>query len=116
MSSRELFDILAELLGKSSADATTGLISSENNLHDTLYFISRYIGAARAVRNINMEKAVDAEVFHLGTMTPQYVTEKFGPVFYLGNEWDATEICDLNASPTTYYYNDIVQRIITKQD
>jgi len=107
----ERFGILAEILGKHAADATTGLMRSEENLRDTLYFLSRYIGASRAVRNLNMETSVDAEVFHLWTMTPQYITEHFGYVFYIGNEWDDTKVCALDASPQTYYYNALVDRI-----
>ncbi len=110
MNSGEIFDLLAELLGKSSADATAGLIKSKNNLHDTLYFMSRYIGASRAIRNLNME-SIETPVFHLWTMTPQYIIEHFGYVFYIGNEWDETSICKLNASPETYYYEALIERI-----
>ena len=55
---------------------------------------------------------LDAEVFHLWTMTPQYIIEKFGYVFYVGNEWDDTQVCALNAVPKTHYYNAMVDRII----
>lgn len=111
MRGKEAFDTLAEILGKYTADATTGLMRSRNNSRDTLYFLSRYIGASRAIRNINMQESVDAEVFHLWTMTPQYIIENFGFVFYIGNEWDETAACKLDAIPKTYYYNDLVQRI-----
>lgn len=111
MRDKDMFDLLAGILGKYSADAVTGLLRSHNDVHDTLYFLSRYIGAARAVRNLNME-FLDAEVFHLWTMTPQYIIEKFGYVFYVGNEWDDTQVCALNAVPKTHYYNAMVDRII----
>lgn len=114
MNDKEVFDLLAEILGRYSADATTGLIRSQNNLHDTLYYLSRYIGAARAIRNLNME-LLESEVFHLWTMTPQYIIEHFGYVFYIGNEWDQTEICELSAKPQTCYYDDLVKRIVDEQ-
>lgn len=93
------FTILSELLGKSTADSTIGMMRSRGNFEDTLYYISRYVGASSAIRNLNIEEKVDAEVFHLWHMTPQYIIEKFGFVFYIGNEWKEIEICELNASP-----------------
>jgi len=110
MSDKEIFDILAEISGKNSADSTTGLIRSANNLRDTLYYLSRYIGASRAVRNINMQ-FINAEVFRLWMLTPQYIIENFGFVFYIGNEWDETEVCELDAVPKTYYYPNLVERL-----
>ena len=114
MSGKEDFDILAEILGRNSADATTGLIRSENNYGDTLYYLSRYIGASRAIRNINMQKSINAEVFNLWELTPQYIVENFGDVFYIGNEWDETEMCDLEAEPKTYYYHALLRRLTDK--
>lgn len=114
MNDKEVFDTLSEILGRSSADATTGLLRSVNNLEDTLYYLSRYIGASRAIRNINIHN-IDAEVFHLWTLTPQYIIENFGYVFYIGNEWDRTEICELDAVPKTHYYPSLIKRLTTKQ-
>ena len=116
MSNKEIFDILAEILGKNSADAITGLIRSSDNLEDTLYYISRYIGGSRAIRNINILESINAEVFHLWTMTPQYIIEKFGNIFYIGNEWDETEVCELEATPKTYYYSALVKRLTAAQE
>ena len=92
------------------------MIRSAGNLEDTLYYISRYIGASRAISNINMHESINAEVFHLWTMTPQYINENFGNVFYIGNEWDETEICELDARPKTYYYPNLEKRIAAKQE
>ena len=116
MTDKEVFDLLAEILGRNSADATTGLIRSEDDHDKILYYISRYIGASRAIRNINMQESIDAEVFHLWTMTPQYIIEKYGYVFYIGNEWDETEICKLVAKPKTYYYDKLVEQINQKEE
>lgn len=113
MCSNEIFDILAEILGKNSAESTTGIIRSKCNSQNILYYISRYIGASRAIRNLSVEKSINAEVFHLWTMTPQYINENFGIVFYLGNEWDKIEVCDLNAIPTMEYEK-LANRIKTK--
>ena len=35
----------------------------------------------------------------------------FGYVFYIGNEWDETSVCELNATPETYYYEELIDRI-----
>ena len=110
-----IFGILAEILGNNAADATMGLMRSVNDLKDTLYFISRYVGASRAVRNLNMEIGLGAQAFHLWHLTPQYIIEKFGYVFYLGNEWDDIKICDLNASPKTYFYNKLLDDVRAQQ-
>ncbi len=114
--SNHSFIILSELLGKSAADSTTGIMRSRDDFKDTLYYISRYIGASRAIQNLNIEEKVGAAVFNLWHMTPQYIIEKFGIVFYIGNEWEETEICGLNASPKTYYYNDLVKKITSSLD
>lgn len=116
MRDKEVFDILAEMLGKYSADATAGLIRSKKDLRNTLYYISRYIGASRAIRNISTIKAIDDKVFSLWTMMPQYIVENYGNVFYIGNEWDETEVCELNACPKTYYYNDLLNRLLKEQN
>jgi len=44
-----------------------------------------------------------------------FVVKDFGYVFYIGNEWDKTDICELNASAKTYYYNVLVERIQSQQ-
>lgn len=66
------------------------------------------------IRNLNIE-LLEAEVFHLWAMTPQYIIEHFEYVFYLGNERGEREVCELNAIPETYY-NDLVNRIMVKQE
>ena len=108
---QESFFSLAEILGRETADCVAGLMSSKNDLHDTLYFISRYIGASRAVQNLNMQLGIDVPALHLWHLTPQYIIENYGYVFYIGNEWDSTEVCSLNEVPKTYYYEELVSRI-----
>ena len=113
MTSGDIFDALSEILGKNSADATEGLMRSRDNIKDTLYFLSRYIGASRAIRNINME-TINAPAFHLWTLTPQYIIENFGYVFYIGNEWDDTTVCDLDAAPETGFYLMLLKKLNEK--
>lgn len=115
MSEKAVFNLLAEILGRNSADATTGLIRSANNLEDTLYYLSRYIGTSRAVRDINMYKSINTEVFHLWAMTPQYIIENFGYVFYIGNEWGGIEICELDATPKIHCQN-LIKQITAKRE
>lgn len=111
MTPRDLFNLMGEILGKRSADVVAGLMGSRDDMEDTLYFISRYIGASRAIRNLNMQEGIDSWVYHLWNMTPHYIIENFDYVFYIGNEWDATESCSLDAVPSTYYYEALISRI-----
>ena len=108
LNNQQIFVVLAEILGRGTADAITGLIINSEDEAKILYYVSRYIGVSRSIRNINMEMELNAEVFHLWTMTPQYIIENYGVVFYLGNEWDNIEECQLDAAPKTYYYNDLI--------
>ncbi len=56
-----------------------------------------------------------ARVFHLWHLTPQYIIERFGYAFYIGNEWDDTKNCGLNARPKTYYYDKLVDDIMARK-
>jgi hypothetical protein len=104
------FEILAGILGIWSADCVEGLMRSEDP-KEKLYFLSRYIGASRAIRNLNAEYQIDSDAFHLWNMTPTYITEKYGYVFYIGNEWDDLQSCSLDAEPHTYYYGDLLNKM-----
>jgi hypothetical protein len=104
------FEILAGILGVWSADCVEGLMQSEDP-EEKLYFLTRYIGASRAIRNLNMEYQIDSYAFHLWNMTPTYITEKYGYVFYIGNEWDDLQSCLLDAEPQTYYYGELLNKM-----
>jgi len=39
----------------------------------------------------------------------------FEYVFYIGNEWDSTEICGLDTILKKPHYPNLVKRIVTKQ-
>lgn len=110
--SNDIFNELAELLGKSVADSITGLMHSRN-LHESMYYISRYLGASRAIRNINHQEKLNCSVFELWNLTPQYIIENFGCVFYIGNEWDDMSICGLDDTPKKYYYNELMEKMAT---
>jgi len=107
----DMFKILSELLGYWSADCVEGLMKSSDK-HDTMYFLCRYIGAMRAIRNLAMEYNFEAGAFHLWNMIPQYIIETFGTdVFYLANEWDEINCCQLNQKPGIYY-TAIVEKLL----
>lgn len=109
-SNKELFDVLSGLQGQWNADCIEGLVRSDT-LHDKLYYISRYIGASRAIRNLSTEYQLKSSAFQLWNMMPVYIYENFGNVFYIGNEWDNTPICLLNQIPYSYYYEDLLRKI-----
>lgn len=102
------FKVISELLGYWSADSMEGLLTAENK-QEELYFLSRYIGVARAARNLNMENDNVAS-FHLWHLMPLTIYEKYDCVFYIANEWEKISVCQLNQAETTYY-RDLVNRI-----
>ena len=108
----DVFHSLSEILGKSVADCVAGLMRSQNNSHDLMHYISRYIGASRAIRNLNIQENLNEPSFQLWNLMPQYIYENMGNVFYIGNEWDNMEICRLNEIPKTYYYNELTGKEI----
>ena len=107
---KDLFKILAEILGSWSADCVEGLVQSKEP-EEKLYFLSRYIVASRAIRNLSIKYLSDAQAFQLWLLTPTYITEKYGYVFYIANEWDNLKRCLLDAEPHTYYYRDLVAKL-----
>lgn len=105
-----MFKILAEILGSWSADCVEGLVQSKEP-EEKLYFLSRYIGASRAIRNLSIEYLSDAQAFQLWLLTLTYITEKYGYVFYIANEWDNLKRCLLDAELHTYCYRDLVAKL-----
>lgn len=102
------FDFLAAVLGILTADAAHGAINS-TTIEDVTYYIARYLGAQRAIRNLSME-IVPSPAFHLWTLTPAYFQEKYGSIFYLANEWDEIKTCELDSTSTRF--KDIIDRVI----
>lgn len=111
LNSQAKFNTMSEILGQKTADSISGLMCPNNDLKDYLYYVSRYIGVSRAIRNISLEENIGTDVFGLWNMTPQYIIEQFGYVFYIGNEWDECKTCKLDATATTPYYNELINRI-----
>ena len=108
-SKKKLFNLLSGILGQWNADCVEGLVKS-NTLRDRLYYISRYIGASRAIRNLSTYYDLNCSSFQLWNMMPVYIYENYGNVFYIGNEWDNMRNCLLDQTPSTYYYNEMVQK------
>ena len=115
ISDNTVFYILSGMLGRRSADAVAGLMNNKENIRNIRYYISRYVGSSRAIRNLNMEFGEISEVFHLWNMMPVYIDELYNMTFYLGNEWDELEICKLNQAPSTHYYEEFLKTISTTQ-
>lgn len=104
------FKILSKILGEESADALHGIMNSGSDKKSIRYFISRYLGVQRAVRDINMEYGIHSPVFHVWNMTPTFITENFGSVFYIANEWEDRP-CSLETKSETYYYKHLMEKI-----
>ena len=101
---------LAEILGYHIADCVCGLMGSESD-DEKMYFLSRYIGASRVVRNLNMERNLETSAFHLWALTPSYIEEKYGiRCFYVGSEWAEMDVCQTNTQPKAYY--DMLHQVV----
>lgn len=108
--SKDFFSTLASTLGCWSTDCVEGLMNA-NNYRDELYFISRYVGASRAIQNLNKKFSVGSTALYLWQMAPTYITENYGLVFYIGNEWSRMESCSLDVTPEENYYNDLLMKL-----
>lgn len=111
LNSHKKFNAMSEILGQKTADAISGLMRPNNEIKDYLYYLSQYIGVSRSIRNISLQENIGVNVFSLWNMTPQYIIEHFGYVFYIGNEWDKCEFCEIDATAVTPYYNELINRI-----
>lgn len=103
------FDCLAAVLGILSADAVHGVYFSDN-VDDITYYVSRYLGAQRAIRNLS-EEVSPSVAFQLWNLTPFYFEDNYGSIFYLAEEWDDIAVCELDASSRRF--DNVIARIKT---
>lgn len=99
---------IASLLGIWTADTMEGILCATSK-QEKLYFLSRYIGAARAARNLSVDFA-PASSFQLWHLMPVTIQEKYGYVFYVANEWEQLQACKLTQSGKRSYL-DMLERI-----
>jgi hypothetical protein len=114
-SKKDLFHLLSGILGQWNTDCVEGLMKSDT-INDKLYYISRHIGASRAIRNLSIDYQLNSNAFHLWNMMPYYIYENFGYVFYIGNEWDDMTSCSLDQIPSTYYYDALLRKMSGYQE
>ena len=101
------FDCLSAILGILTADAVHGAINSKT-IHDVTYYIARYLGAQRAIRDLSDDVA-PSHAFHLWHLTPLFFEESYGSIFYLANELDDLDPCPLDAS--SWRFDDLIERV-----
>lgn len=80
------FEGFAEYLGLSAADSVHGMIKKDNRE----YFLSRYLGVQRAVRDMSDIYAT-SPAFQVWSLTPSYIEEAFPSNFYLANDFQEME-------------------------
>lgn len=105
----KVFKVLSSALGARSADAVAGIMAAgwSGDLHGVRYFMARYVGASRAIRDIDLELDVHP-LFQLWHMTPSAVREVYHMAFYLGNEWSDCELT-IDSTAHQYYYSTFLQ-------
>lgn len=109
-SRKSIFKILSEILGYWSADCVEGLLC-EKKPEDILYYLSRYIGASRAILNLSKEYEI-GHVFDTWIMTPTNLTVTYENIlYYIGEEWNKLEECSLDAEPQTCHYKELLKRV-----
>lgn len=106
------FECLSSLLGYFTADALLGVMRS-SGIEDISYFISRYLGAQRSIRDLS-EEIAPSPVFHLWSMTPNIIVERCGNPFYLANEWDEKTKCSLVGS-SSLHFNELINKIMATE-
>jgi len=88
------FKFFTEFLGYKTSDALVGLVKSDT-ADEKMYYISRYMGCQRAVRNLS-DIYCPNPVFQLWNLTPDFITDKYGyGFFYLENTWENIKVHDL---------------------
>lgn len=102
-------DCLSAVLGILSADAVHGAYFS-NTVEDITYYISRYLGAQRAIRNLS-EEVAPSVAFQLWNLTPFYFEDNYGSIFYLAGAWDDIAVCELDA--VSRRFDNVITRIKT---
>ncbi len=106
------FTCLSAILGVLTADAVHGAMKAKDT-SDVTYYIARYLGGQRAIRDVFSEyyypDDVPSWVFGLWHLTPQYFAENYGSIFYLSGEWDDLNICPLDAS--SWRFDALVERV-----
>lgn len=82
--------------------------------------VMRYVGNTRAIRNLCLKYLDDEHghewPFHLWHLTAYTLIEKYGFIFYLGNEMDKLEFCPYDYTAQEYYYNDLYKKILDFMD
>lgn len=95
------FEYFTGFLGHKTADALAGLMRSDT-ADDKMYYISRYMGCQRAVRNLS-EIYSPHPVFQRWHLTPDFITDNYGyAFFYLENTWGKMNIHDLYKEDEKY--------------
>ena len=100
-----------------SADCVDALINSEllKDGHDILYYLSRFSGASRALRNIAYENGIHSFSLQLWQLMPAHISEDYGhALFYLANLWEDTNECALLNNNIPREFNELLQRVNNK--
>ena len=87
----DAFEALSSFLGYKGADCVAGIL---RNSSDADYYISRYIGLHRAIRDLSTV-ICPAPVFHLWHMIPQAIDKIDSEAFYKANHYQGMDYFSL---------------------
>lgn len=117
--SKEIIQYLSDSMGKVNYKTVVKLINlSLVEYRRCINTIFNYLGATRALRDLALTYLDDNE-FHgeywalqLWNLTPTFLTDQYGYIFYIGNEMGKMDNCPYDYKPEEYYYLSLYQRYI----
>lgn len=112
----EIIELFIRILGKINYKAVVAGSGTPNTDYDQhASIVMEYIGNTRAVRDLSMKYLDDKYgtqwQFHLWNMMAHYLIDKYGNIFYLGNELSSLDFCPYTYRAEEYYYDAFYERL-----
>ena len=110
-SQNEMINYLSSCYGKWAVSSVEGLLNNQNNAKWILYYLSRFIGAARAIRNLSVERNLGVKAFHIWSLVPHNIDKLCNNTFYIANEFEEMEHCLLKGQPLAGCYQELINKL-----
>lgn len=112
----KVISFLSGWLGRENYNVVmTDMCVGAEKYRSRINHIFMYLGTARAIRDLTIKYLdntyASCWAFHLWNLTPTYLTDKYGYIFYLGNELSSLEDCPYDYVPREYYYHDFYMKV-----
>lgn len=115
---QDVLQYLSEAMGRINCDIVIKLMNSPvKDYKGQIAYLFIYLGTVRALRDLALAYLDNDHLygeywaFQLWYMTPTFITDHFGYIFYIGNEMGKLAECPYNYHATEYYYSALYERI-----